>query len=580
MRSRFAIATTLLLSAPAYAETMTMPDGTKMDMKAMASAKKPPEKFKAEFPQAHPIAKPEPMVGMQMPKNAAAMNGMEMPKAGAPMQAMKKRGSQMQGMKMPKSSAPRTGMTMPMNNVPANASAPKSNGAGNGAMGGMDMSKPMIPAEAAPKDSGTSGGTMGGMDMPMTSPTNGAAMPGMTSGASSMAGMDMSGGMMAGQAGSYAMTRDASGTSWQPESSPMQGTSFMLGGWSAMLHGSVTGIYDYQGGKRGDDKVFVESMVMAMAQTKAGPGTLTLRAMLSLDPLMGKSGYPLLLQTGETANGVTPLVDRQHPHDLFMELAGIYSVAVGNHSSLFAYVGYPGEPALGPPAFMHRFSGMEDPAAPISHHWLDSTHITYGVVTTGFVAGDWKIEGSGFRGREPDQFRWNFDPLTLDSASARLSWNPDPNWALQVSHGFLKSSEQLEPATNQHRTTASASYNLPIDHGNWQTTLAWGRNNNHPGNTLDAFLLESALTWQQHTFFGRAENAAKDELFQLPSALAGRIFNVNSLSLGYIYDIPVADHFSLGLGAMGTLDLLPSAIEPAYGGNPTSYMLFTRIKII
>jgi hypothetical protein len=441
----------------------------------------------------------------------------------------------------------------------------------------MDIKK-MPPAK--PEAAAAPAPDMAGMDMPMTSPTNGAAMPGMTSGSSSMASMDMSGGMMAGQGGSYSMTRDASGTSWQPESAPMQGTSFMLGGWSAMLHGSVTGIYDHQGGKRGDAKVFSESMVMAMAQTKTGPGTLTLRAMASLDPLMGKSGYPLLLQTGETANGVTPLVDRQHPHDLFMELAGVYSVAVGNRSSLFAYVGYPGEPALGPPAFMHRFSGMEDPAAPISHHWLDSTHITYGVVTTGFVAGDWKIEGSGFRGREPDQFRWNFDPLTLDSASARLSWNPDPNWALQVSHGFLKSPEQLEPATNQHRTTASASYNLPIDKGNWQTTLAWGRNNNNPGNTLDAFLLESTLAWQQHTFFGRVENAAKDELFQTPSALAGRIFNVDSLSLGYIYDIPVADHFSLGLGAMGTLDLLPSPIEPAYGVNPTSYMLFTRIKII
>ena len=164
--------------------------------------------------------------------------------------------------------------------------------------------------------------------------------------------------------------------------------------------------------------------------------------MLSLDPLMGPNGYPLLLQTGETANGVTPLVDRQHPHDLFMELAALYSVPVSKDASTFLYVGYPGEPALGPVTFMHRFSGMDDPEAPLGHHWLDSTHITYGVVTAGFVQGSWKLEGSVFTGREPDQYRWNFDPIRLDSWSSRLSWNPGPNWALQVSYGFIKSPEQ------------------------------------------------------------------------------------------------------------------------------------------
>jgi hypothetical protein len=248
-------------------------------------------------------------------------------------------------------------------------------------------------------------------------------------------------------------------------------------------------------------------------------------------------------------------------------------------SSVFGYVGYPGEPALGPPAFMHRFSGMDEPAAPITHHWLDSTHITYGVLTGGFVYGDWKIEGSAFRGREPDQFRWNFDPITLDSASARLNWNPTSNWALQASYGFLKSPEQLEPNVNQHRTTASASYNMQFDQGDWQTTFAWGRNNNSPGNTLDAFLLESSVSWNQHTVFARAENAAKDELFTAPSPLAGDMFRVSSFSIGYVYDIPVADHLFFGLGAMGTVDATPSVIERFYGSDPTSYMLFTRLKI-
>ena len=404
-------------------------------------------------------------------------------------------------------------------------------------------------------------------------------MEGMTVDTMDMASMNANGHMMAGATGGYSMMRDASGTAWQPDSTPMESLNGDLFGWSTMVHGYISGVFDHQGGPRGGEKIFSESMLMGMAQKQLGPGTLTLRTMLSLDPMMGKSGYPLLLQTGETADGVHPLIDRQHPHDLFMELAGIYSVPVSANMSVFGYIGYPGEPALGPPTFMHRFSGMDDPAAPISHHWLDSTHITYGVLTAGFVDGNWKLEGSVFRGREPDQFRWNFDSFSLDSASARLSWNPTSNWALQVSYGFIKSPEQLSPGVNQHRLTASASYNMPLEHGNWQTTFAWGRNNNQPGNTLDAFLLESAASWYRHTVFFRAENAAKDELFQPPSPLAGKPFRVSAFSLGYVYDIPVVDHLALGLGAMGTVNALPSAIEPSYGQNPVSYMLFTRLKI-
>jgi hypothetical protein len=302
--------------------------------------------------------------------------------------------------------------------------------------------------------------------------------------------------------------------------------------------------------------------------------------MLSLDPLMGKNGYPLLLQTGETANGVDPLIDRQHPHDLFMELAGIYSAPIVSGASGFLYLGYPGEPALGPPAFMHRFSGMDNPEAPISHHWLDSTHITYGVATAGLVYGGWKLETSIFNGREPDQHRWDFDPLRLDSASARISWNPSENWAFQASYGFIKSPEQLEADVNQHRTTASAIYNRKLEHGNWQTTLAWGQNNFQPGGTSNAYLLESAISWYQHTLFARAENDEKNELFPAGDPLQGRVFAVSEFSLGYVYDIPVGEHLSLGLGGLGSLYALPSALRPAYGSSPSSYMLFTRVKLI
>ena len=359
----------------------------------------------------------------------------------------------------------------------------------------------------------------------------------------------------------------------------MDGWHWRSGGWTGMVHGYADLVYDHQGGPRGATKTFSESMLMVMAQHPAGSGTLTLRTMLSLDPAMGKSGYPLLLQTGETADGVHGLVDRQHPHDLFMELAGEYSVPVGGQTSVFLYVGYPGEPALGPPAFMHRFSGMDDPAAPISHHWLDSTHITYGVVTAGLVHGAWKIEGSAFNGREPDQFRWNFDRPRLNSRSARLSWNPSPDWSLQASYGLIRSPEQLEPNVDQRRVTVSASYNRKVWGGNWQTTAAWGRNDLRPGPTLDAFLLESAFNRGRHTLFARAESAQKNELFTAPSPLAGPAYSVAAFSLGYVYDIPVAEHLALGLGGLGSAYALPPAIRPAYGGAPTSFMGFLRLKI-
>ncbi|HEX3363711.1 MAG TPA: hypothetical protein VHS75_01440, partial [Phenylobacterium sp.] len=147
-----------------------------------------------------------------------------------------------------------------------------------------------------------------------------ADMPGMD-----MPGMDMSHGM-GGAFGPYAMSREASGTAWQPDASPDEGLHLMHGPWMIMVHGFLNGVYDKQNGPRGDEKSFASGMLMGMAQRPVGDaGTLQLRAMLSPDPLMGPSGYPLLLATGETADGKTPLVDRQHPHDLFMELSASYA---------------------------------------------------------------------------------------------------------------------------------------------------------------------------------------------------------------------------------------------------------------
>lgn len=388
--------------------------------------------------------------------------------------------------------------------------------------------------------------------------------------------------MMHGMYGTYPMQRDATGTSWIPASTQMPGIHLSPDDWHLMIHGYLMAIYDDQGGKRGHDKFFSENMFMFTAQRDFGMGTLGLRSMISLEPAtIGCHGYPLLLQTGETCNGKTPLIDRQHPHDLFMELAAVYTLRFSKENSLFAYFGYPGEPALGPPAFIHRFSAMFNPEAPITHHWMDSTHIIFGVGTLGFVHKKLKIDASFFNGREPDQHRWNFDKAHFDSYSGRISINPTKNIAAQVSYGFLKSPEQLEPKVNTHRTTASISYNKAWDKSNWQTTAGWGLNVNSPGHHLNGGLLESAIEIdRQHVIFGRGEYVAKDDLFIPPSRHAHKVYNVGKVDLGYIFEFPCIPYTLWGLGVVGSASFVPSSIRSAYRGNPLSYMVFLRIELL
>ena len=297
---------------------------------------------------------------------------------------------------------------------------------------------------------------------------------------------------------------------------------------------------------------------------------------------MGPNGYPLLLATGETANGTSHLVDRQHPHDLFMELAATYSVNLSANSSVFVYGGLPGEPALGPPAFMHRTSGMDNPEAPISHHWLDSTHITFGVVTAGLVVNDWKVEASAFRGREPDQYRYDIERPSLDSFAGRVSWNPTREWALQVSYGHLTSPEQLAPTMDEDRITASAIYTTPFGDGHlWSTTLAWGRKMLRPGDTLDAYLIESSAILKNNvTLFMRAERAEENELTHDIPGLEGRTFTVNKVSVGGIYDFLRTERVKFGIGGLVSRYVLPDDLKAEYGRDLTGYMVFGRLKLL
>ncbi|HVY88509.1 MAG TPA: hypothetical protein VG942_06545 [Hyphomonadaceae bacterium] len=388
--------------------------------------------------------------------------------------------------------------------------------------------------------------------------------------------MDMST-MMTSAFGSYVMSRDSSGTSWQPEIAGHGGIHTMGGGWMVMTHAQLDAVYTDQDGPRGDDKAFLAGMAMVMAQRDLGEdGTLQLRAMVSPDPFMGKSGYPLLLTAGETADGVDTLVDRQHPHDLFMELSASYSHQLTDEDSVFVYAGLPGEPAFGPPAFMHRPAAV-GPEAPITHHWLDSTHITFGVVTAGYIHGDVKIEASRFRGREPDQDRYDIETGSLDSTAVRFSWNPSPNWALQASWADLTSPEQLEPTVDEKRWSVSALYSRPVGSGRFDFTGAFGRKERSDGVDLNAWLAEAA--WKINhdwTIYSRAEALETDELGLVHH---GPIEDVSKISLGALREFAVADHVTLGLGAQISKNWVSDTLSPLYGGDPEGALAFVRLKI-
>ena len=358
----------------------------------------------------------------------------------------------------------------------------------------------------------------------------------------------------------------------------------MAGDWTVMFHGMLNGVYDTQSGPRGGDKGFVAGMLMGMASRDVGNGRLQFRAMLSPDPFMGADGYPLLLATGETANGRTPLVDRQHPHDLFSELSVSYDYRLSDRASAFIYAGLPGEPAFGPPAFMHRLSIMDSPEAPISHHWVDSMHITEGVVTGGVVVGGIKLEASGYKGREPNQYRYDIESPKLDSVAIRASWNPTARVALQASWARQISPEQLNPAINERRWSVSGIYTVPIGaQGFWSTTAIWAQRRAFgvaaSDPALNAWVLESAvhpdIRW---TVFGRAERIDNDELLTVPAGTSPAL-TVGKVELGAIRDFQLVRHLKFGVGAQAARNFVGRDLSAVYGGDRWGGMGFVRLKI-
>ncbi len=341
-----------------------------------------------------------------------------------------------------------------------------------------------------------------------------------------------------------------------------------------MGHANLFGLYDWQSPPRGNHAFASVNWAMGMVSVRAGRFETTARAMLSAEPAtVGDGGYPLLLQTGETWQGQA-LADRQHPHDLVMELAVLQRVVVSDDVGFHLYIAPAGEPALGPAAFPHRASAFVDPIAPLSHHWQDATHISFGVLTAGVFTRWGQLEGSWFNGREPDETRTDIEFRVPDSYAARVTVNPSSATSAQVSYGWLRSPEALDPDEDESRLTASVSLHRPTPgNGSWTSTAAWGWNVGEGHSALMESTLDLDEVW---VVYGRAEFVQKEgDALGVP----GGPYNVGALGIGTaVYIEPIAD-WKTGLGIRGNFAAVPAGLAAEYGSAfPAGFVVYLNVR--
>lgn len=401
---------------------------------------------------------------------------------------------------------------------------------------------------------------------------SGTNMPGMGTPGTRASGMDMA----TETSSPLPSPHEGSGTAWEPASVPGREWMLMRGGWEFMAHGVIFADYNQQGGPRGEGKAESVNWGMLMEQHELWGGTILLRQMFSAESLTSPHpGFPELFQTGETYHG-EPLVDHQHPHNVFAELSALYLLPLSEKITWELYGGPSAEPALGPVTYIHRASAAELPVAPLSHHLQDSTHTSFGVVTTGLIIDRIKLEACAFNGHEPNEERWSIQPAALDSYSGRVSMAAR-DWTAQYSIGRLENPEADEPGS-QWRQTASVEYDQPLTLGNWATSLVWGRVHKlSDGANLNGYLLESTLNFRRRDYlFTRMELVDKDELF--PQAATHPAYRIGAYTFGGTRDLVQNPRWQLGLGADLTVYSKPAVLNAAYGNFPVSFEIFLRLR--
>jgi hypothetical protein len=353
-----------------------------------------------------------------------------------------------------------------------------------------------------------------------------------------------------------------SGTAQIPNQAPMYMTDQRKGNWTFMTMGQLNVVTSQQSGPRGGDKVFAGNWFMPMASRKLGPGILTLRSMISLEPATVTQGrYPLLFQEGETYKGL-PIQDGQHPHNAFMEIGALYQIPISDQVSVYFYGGPRGEPALGPVPYPHRLSASENPMAALGHHYQDSTHIANNVMTGGVTLGNLTIEASGFSGREPGEQRWRLEKGRPDSVSGRISYKLTGRSLVQYSQGSINGVAD--------RQSASYTYVRPHAGGYWASTLLYGRNV-EPKHTAHSFLAEStAFLRNKHWLWARMEYLDRDSFHG----------KVTATTLGYGHEIPSPSKWlSLSLGGQFNFYRIPAEVKPIYGSSPIGAQITLRARL-
>jgi len=348
-----------------------------------------------------------------------------------------------------------------------------------------------------------------------------------------------------------------------------------------MADAAAFATYNRQGGLRGDTDVGSQNWVMGMAHRRAGAGTLTLTGMMSLEPItVGGRGYAEIFQTGEAYQGLA-VTDRQHPHDLFGRLSAGWRVPIGR-TALSLVAAPVGEAALGPVAFMHRASAADNPAAPLSHHVFDSTHIAHAVLLARVDRGPVSVEASAFRGREPDEHRFDLDLGAPDSWSARLWIRPAEGFTLQLSHGRLNEPEQLEPG-DQQRTSASASWTRRNDRGFLAVTAAVGRVR-RTFTRSHSLLIEGTRQVNGSSLFARIErHEVESEVLLFPQSVhvphPGEVIEpLGAYTGGAVRRLSDLGAWTLGVGGDVTLYRVPRLLAITHGRHPASVHLFLRLS--
>lgn len=381
----------------------------------------------------------------------------------------------------------------------------------------------------------------------------------------------------------------SSGTSLNPAAWSMPMLMNRLGDWNLMWMGQAFLVSTQQTGPRGGDKVYSANWGMLAATRNLGRGSLMLRGMVSLDPItVSGKRYPLLFQTGETAYG-KPLVDGQHPHDLLMEIGVHYARPLGSKALVNFYYAPVGDAALGPVAFPHRASAMDLPQSALGHHWQDATHIANNVFTAGLSFRKFRFEASTFRGREPNENRWNIDMGAMDSWSGRITYQPSRNWLAQFSTGRIRrpESHHLDDVV---RSTASVHHTrLMSNGGEWSTSLIWARNYKTIGRyATQAILAETVLPVSRRNLLtSRFEWSQRDELFEYDHDLAHEIFvktgkrafNVSAYTVGYTRELGSLRSVQTAVGFNVTAYTFASALNPYYGQRPMGFNVFLRFRL-